>query len=64
MERTLQYWSDELEVLGETYNVLLKLYEKSSEDEQKFIDVAMRCVLIRRSIIKNFKIDPHVGFID
>lgn len=28
MERTLQYCSDELEVLSETYNVLLKLYEK------------------------------------
>ena len=64
MERTLQYWSNELEVLSETYNVLLKLYEKSSEEEQKFIDIAMRCVLVRRSRIKNFEVDPCVGFID
>lgn len=64
MERTLQYWIDELEILSETYKFLFKLYEKSSEDEQKFIDIAMRCVLVRQGRIKNFEVDPCVGLID
>lgn len=64
MKKTLGYWCDELAILQDTCDCLLKLYDKSSEDDQKFIDIAMRCVLIRRSKIKNCEVDPYVGFID